>query len=309
MIRRPAITLRLRTGLAFCALAVTGQPLGAQQAPAPRVGVNHFYVIPDSATFAAMESSRFLRDTFGIFEARTTRRSDQTYTGIYWYGAQTYFEFLPPTPGRWNAGDSGLAFGTDNGADSTWIGARLAGVRGTRLVSTPITRGLDGRQVPWFLQLALASGADDAALVTWAMTYSPQFLSQWHAELPPSGSPTSRAAVLERYAAVVGAHARHGRLPFGDVSRLVIAVADPTRLRVLSECRALGLRVRVNECVMADGTRIFLVASTPGRRGVQQITFRLTGPWNGPALRTFGTSVLRLTGRSEAVWDIVPAAP
>jgi hypothetical protein len=278
----------------------------AQSPAPPRAGLNHFYVIPDSVTFRAMEASRFLRDTFGIFESRTTRRSDQTYTGIYWYGRHTYFEFLPPGPGGRRTGDSGVAFGTDDAGDSTWVRAQLASFPGDSVVSMAITRGgLHGEQVPWFRQIARAGAANDPTLVTWTMTYAPTFLTQWRADGPLT-SASSRAAVLERYAQVVNGYARRDSVPFADVRGLIIAVAPVIRARVLSECRALGWRVFGSRCVSFDGTSLTFVPATEARRGVQRIELRLRRPWPGPAMRQIGNSTLRITGATTAIWDIVP---
>src|SRR5437867_5997339 len=78
------------------------------------VALNHFYLTLDSDTYAAIESSEFLQGEFAPFERRTTVRTDKTYTGIYFYGIHTYFEFFDATksPGS-KVGDSGVAFGVE----------------------------------------------------------------------------------------------------------------------------------------------------------------------------------------------------
>src|ERR1022692_1746348 len=82
--------------------------------PAP--GLNHFYVILDHDTFTAIEQNAFLKEQFAVFEKRTTVRTDRTYTGIYFYGHQTYFEMLDATTADPNLGHGGMAFGNDGDA-------------------------------------------------------------------------------------------------------------------------------------------------------------------------------------------------
>lgn len=282
------------------ASAVVGTAAGAQ--PVPRVGLNHFYLVPDSSTFAAIDASRFLRDTLGVFEARTTRRSDQTYTGVYWYGQTTYFEFLPPGSGGREAGHSGMAWGSDNAADSAAIRRALSTVPGDSAYAVMITRGYNGEQVPWFVQTALASASRTPELSTWVMNYAGDFLARWNGAQPPfGGASASRAAVLERYAAVVSQHDKRRRVPLADVTGLTVAVSEGTRARLLRECTALGIRVSATGC-HADTFVLTLIPATASARGVVQIDLALRQAWSGPTVRRFGRSELRMETAQRAVW-------
>jgi hypothetical protein len=287
--------------LALVAALAAGAASAATAQPVPRIGLNHFFLVPDSATYAAIAASPFLRDTLGVFEARTTRRADQTYTGVYWYGTTTYFEFLPPGAGGRRPGDSGLAWGSDAAGDTADVRRALARVPRDSVQVALITRALGDVSHPWFTQTAVAGGRG-GALDSWVMTYAPDFLTTWHPTLPPAGGGASRAAVLERYAAVVGAHARRGTVPFADVLALEIAVSAPTTERVRAECAALGLAVDPTGCTTAEGFRLTLVRSSGPVMGVRRVTLRLRAPWSGPARRTFGRSTLQLTAPTQAEW-------
>ncbi|MEZ0314816.1 MAG: DUF5829 family protein, partial [Myxococcota bacterium] len=86
---------------------------GASRAGAlAALNLNHFYVTLDTATYAAIRDSKLLKEQFGVFEERTTKRGDITYTGIYFYGDQTYFEIFNPD-GKANPASNGIAFGVD----------------------------------------------------------------------------------------------------------------------------------------------------------------------------------------------------
>src|SRR5215211_6887011 len=77
------------------------------------VYLNHFFITVDSATYKVIESNNFLRGQFAASEQRTTVRTDKTYTGLYFYGTNTYFEFFDDSTSGYKLGDSGLAFGVD----------------------------------------------------------------------------------------------------------------------------------------------------------------------------------------------------
>jgi hypothetical protein len=288
----------------MCALVVAAVAVSHAQPTRPVVSLNHFYVIPDSATYAAISESRFIRDTFGIFEARTTKRADQTYTGIYWYGTATYFEMLPPGAGGRKVGDSGVAWGTDSPADTARLRTMLARIPRDSVTVNLITRGVDSGMVPWFTQTALASAGSRAALVTWVMTYAPRFLDDWFPELPPLRVAPTRDAVQERYAARVNGHARRDSVSFGDVRALRVAVTTAERTGLLAECRALGMRVTPASCHADDGFILTFVDATAAKRGVQRITMALRREWPGPRERVFGSSRLRIVAPRRAEWSI-----
>ena len=80
----------------------------------PQVFLNHFYVVLDSSTYKAIEEDTFLRRHFAVNEKRTTTNAEMSYTGLYFYGINTYFEFfdIGNSP-KDQVGDSAIAFGVD----------------------------------------------------------------------------------------------------------------------------------------------------------------------------------------------------
>ena len=76
--------------------------------------LNHCLLVLDSATFKAIERDAFLRREFAPSEQRTTNRTDISYTGLYFYGANTYFEFFDAAnQPLGKLGDCAIAFGVD----------------------------------------------------------------------------------------------------------------------------------------------------------------------------------------------------
>jgi len=123
-------------------------PFALQSAAAPRILLNHFYATVDRATYRAIAADTFLQQQFAPFEERTTVRSDSTYSGLYFYGDQTYFEFFEENQGGRKPGDAGLALGSEDPGGSAWLKAQWGKLRPS--INTMTTRQLDGSAIDWF---------------------------------------------------------------------------------------------------------------------------------------------------------------
>src|ERR1043166_8884463 len=99
------------------------------------VFLNHFFVVLDHDTYAAIDANAFLTREFAPFERRTTVRNDRSYTGVYFYGTNTYFEFFDATTQK---GTAGIAFSPE-----------MPGAIEAEVPSL-ITRKLGDAQAPWF---------------------------------------------------------------------------------------------------------------------------------------------------------------
>ncbi|MCC7153458.1 MAG: hypothetical protein IT161_02725 [Bryobacterales bacterium] len=260
-----------------------------------QVYLNHFYATVDPETYSAIENSSFIRNTFAVFEQRTTIREDRTYTGIYLYGDHNYFEFFEagkdqsPTP-------VGVAFGVEeSGALSRLAAAWKA--QGLDPALLTLTRHLDGAAIPWFLSLSPAS-EHPAVVRMWMMEYLPEFLTRWHSEVPtPSG--ISRGDVLARYRAFL----RKDQKLMADVTRISIQVPGGEDQSLKKLAGLMGCRIENREIVAADA-RIRLVPPLDSRTGVRQIVMRLRRAPSEARRFTLGASVLELLPDGRAVWNL-----
>jgi len=244
--------------------------------PAP-LFLNHVYVVPDRETYEALAACAFLRESFAVFEERETVRADLSYTGLYLYGAHTYFEFLPAGAAGLVEGSTGIALGLESAGASEVLARALEDQQvPTQLV--PITRQLDGAQVPWFRLLGVQMPTSPLNL--FVMEYDPRFLASWHAALPPSVGGIVRAAVLERYAAALDRSEWRAKAPLADVTEVRLALDEAQRERVLAVCTAGGHEVESEGdewLVRAPRFRLVLRKSVnPG--GVTGFTLRLRQP-------------------------------
>jgi hypothetical protein len=189
--------------------------------PVPVV-LNHLYTVVDRETYALLAASKFLRSEFAVSEERKTVRGDLSYSGLYFYGGRTYFEFLPPeaAPG-FAVGGTGIGLGVDAPGGNTQLERRLQ-ASGLSSLRAPVTRQLDGQQLPWFDMLALTGlGSRFNAFV---MEYDARFLRNWYGTLAPQAGGVRRAEVLERYAAALGSLEQRDRGAFRDIRRLELAL-------------------------------------------------------------------------------------
>lgn len=296
MLNRP----RALTPLFFTLLL--GVP-AAMRENIPVVGLNHLTLVPDSATFAAIEKSAFLRDTFALFAPSPSERS--TGTGIALLGRSTYVEFQPPAGGR--AWTSSLALGTDEGGALRAVARRLTSeVGAVRLDS--LMRKRDSTVVPWLYQVVASNARMDSALAVQVVEYHPRFLRGWYGAAPAASTSVARTRVLAMQATSVDSARR--RYPFLDIVAIKVAASGETENFLLAHCRAVGWRVQPTiggtACVGSD-VRLFLVpiASASSRRGVVAFTMRLasTAKLRGAEVRRFGNSTLRISRNGFATWE------
>jgi hypothetical protein len=274
------------------------------------VYLNHFFVTIDAESYKAIEASAFLRDEFAPFEQRTTVRQDITYTGSYFYGEHTYFEFFEAghSLGR-ETGASGLAFGVEAVGASPRVQARLEAALGSPVEVLPITRRVTDRDVDWFYMTVVENDPLTAVLQTWMMEYRDSFLQDWYGELKPATRGITRAEILERYAAKIGEGDKRRQKLLENVVEITLALPDTDRARLVKMCEALGYRV----VAMPSGSRLEgpqvafnLVAATSDARGITAVKFSLRHAKQGEKLYRFGHTVLQFNDDRTAVWTFQP---
>lgn len=268
------------------------------------VPLNHFFLTLDHATFREIQSSAFLRKEFAPSEERTTVRKDMTYTGLYFYGVNTYFEFFDASQekGR-KSGDSGIAFGVEQVGASRILEARAAA--DLPMQRLPVTRQLGETQVPWFFMLRPASRGLEAGISTWTMEYDTQFLARWHNEIADNNRGISRKEILQRYVAVLPD--RPPKPLLEEVLAITVA-ADPSSVELLvRQGRLFGYEVRAEgQTTILEGYdfTLRLIPETAKQHGIQQVTLQVKRqPGKAAELRFGARSVLKFHGDGTATWS------
>jgi hypothetical protein len=147
--------------------------------------------------------SEFIKNDFAHFEKRTTvANNNESYTGIYVYGENTYFEFFDESGSKNfvpRGLTSGMTFGVEKKDEFKVIQQRFKeyknGIYALR------SRELNGVQIPWFFITAVFYGKTAPDIMTWVMEYHEDFLKKWHPDLVPSSSGITRKDILMRYKA------------------------------------------------------------------------------------------------------------
>ena len=234
------------------------------------VPLNHFFLVVDTGTYQAIEGSEFLKIVFGVFEQRTTVRTDMTYTGSYFYGTNTYFEFFDvKQKEKSRVGDTGIAFGTDQPSSIQTLQKKLNW--GDPVL---ITRNLEDQQIPWFWMISPKDSPEDPGMSTWAMEYVPEFLQRWHPEIQDGQQGISRKAILAHYSNFLKQDPAKRLLK--DVIGLTIAMDEAMKTTFVRYCLAAGYLVQVtNEAVIAEGPQVNFrfIPQTESIRGIQRIDF------------------------------------
>jgi hypothetical protein len=260
--------------------------------PVP-VYLNHFYLTLVPESYKAVKESSWLKQDFAPFEERTTARNDTSYTGIYFYGRNTYFEFFEAgaASGRLR-GDSAVAFGVEE------TGA-LANMRKILPMQNTVTRRTPTGEPAWFHMGASFLGAPGTRFRTWVMEYHRDFLAQWYPELDPKDvSSLVRRNVLDRYVQKIGQSAMRDRALLKDVTSIEIALDEATRKVFVAMLQGFGYEVQ-GSTVKGPDISIRLIALNGSDPGIRKVTFSLQH--GVTAHKVFGSSELDLKGR-EAVW-------
>lgn len=269
----------------------------------PQVFLNHFYVVLDSPTYKAIEENAFLRKHFAVNEKRTTTNAEMTYTGLYFYGINTYFEFfdIGNSP-KDCVGDSAIAFGVDQPGAIKVLQKKLGPSLEPNLKS--VTRMYQGKQIPWFFMATARSLPYESGLGCWVMEYHPEFLANWNLQPGGTNRGISRNEILQRYSEVLKP-LDEPRLE--DVVGLTVAVDASDKNSLIDFCLQLSYQIerKQNEDVVAlEGPdfALLLIPATKSVRGIREITMRTRNPSEPGEEHQLGQSTLTFAG-SSAIWS------
>jgi hypothetical protein len=267
--------------------------------------LNHFYATVDTATYAAIEASHFLKERFAPFEKRTTVRNDSTYSGLYFYGDRTYFEFFEANTGDRKPGDAGLALGIEDSAGSDRLRAEWQKLRPS--ITNMVTRQLGNEPVDWFRMTSFEESRATSAvegLRLFAMQYAPGFVQRWNQTSPNT---ILQRDILIAYCAKLKLESLRERSLLRDVDRLEIALPEPgIRIRT-AQLQAAGWELRESkDAILATGPNVrVLFRFAPSILGVTQIEFTLKRA-TPPATHTLGSTTLEILASPRAIWRLKP---
>lgn len=271
----------------------------------PSVHLNHFYIVTDPATYRDILQCPFMRSQFAATELRTTTRQDMAYTGLYFYGVNTYFEFFDASnslAAKQFTGD-GLAFGVDRRGELKTVEEKLAAQ--FAFEKELITRQYNDAQIPWFHSVKLKGFPAAPAITVWLMEYQPRFLKEWNPQPQNQNQGVSREKILQRYVSVL--KDVPARPIFQDIAALTLAAKEPAREALTRLAVALGCKELpgdgATELVCAD-FKLRIVPPAGAKQGIQAFTMRLSANPGGPTGFCFGkNSRLKFHDNNLATWS------
>ncbi len=283
-------------------IATLGAALVAQKPHHNYALLNHFFVTVNSATYKAIEASALLKEEFAPFEQRTTVRNDSTYSGLYFYGDSTYFEFFEENTSDRKPGDAGVALGLPHSGGSDWLRETWQKLRPS--VTLMVTRQLDGKPIDWFRNTSFQETRADSAvpgLRVFAMEYAPGFARAWTGGAIDS---IDQGKILEGYCRKLNLMERRNSCLMKDVATITIGSPE-AGVRVRAEqLRVAGWTVREvkggMECRGPNATVQFQFAAKP--QGVTQIEFDLKRSFRQKRVEIGGSVLEAMFGGKRLRW-------
>ena len=255
----------------------------------PAVYLTHFFVALDQPSYDALRKSPEIA-SLGSIEERHTVAGEQSWSGFYIRGRQTYMEFY----GRdnlqkgENVGDGGLALAVEQSGGVAQVAASLRTEFGDQVKIEATPRTLPTGTIPWFTSTYVDPGTDEV-LAPWVMEIDPNFLTAMH-----PGAQIAKPLSREQYLAFDFKPA----LPLDNVVSLKIALNEAELTRLAKQLRLVGWTVRTqSKGFIAQGPDVKVTVSPAGAHaGIQEVDFSLRRPM--PRQQThLGTVDLVLDGK------------
>lgn len=274
--------------------------------------LNHLYLSLDTATYQAIAESDFLRNEFAVSETRTTIRSDYPdgYTGVYFYGDETYFEFFDAANSAFPLGNFGIASGFE--AEGQFETARKAlDARGGGIVR-PVDRQVDGAAIPWFTGLFGATESGYRGPSVWGMQYNDEFIQEWLGHSSELDGSILQRDFLHSYAMKLDQTELRDRALMKDVT-FIEAVLDPQYLsKCIEQFVALGWTSEeegICHLLEARNAKVLLCPVTEERGvGIYELGFSLHGNPEGPQTMQLGSSTLAFEDKTAEWRFSIPEA-
>jgi hypothetical protein len=173
-------------------LSANGQKL-------PQVNFNHFYLVIDSSDISAIQKSEFIKNKFASLILRTTKGdSVTTWTGIYLFGLDNYFEIFDSNGIGEPPGNAGIGLSVDGIGEINQLDTFLA--KKYKTETTLRVRQLDREKIPWFNELDIIDSSffSQSHIFLWVMEYRPEYFDYNHWKY--NNNKLMRATCLDQYA-------------------------------------------------------------------------------------------------------------
>jgi hypothetical protein len=257
----------------------------------PAVGLNHFYVVLDQATYDAILASDFVTEELAAADGGLghSGKPGRGAPSLYLRGRDTYIELLAPR-NRSNLpiGACGLALSPDDAGALDKLEAPLRRVAPqTQRRTVPLDAG--EHPIPWY-DIATIVAPEDARLAFWVSQYHPEFARQ-----------VLQTTSVDRHSYLARLYDPERLLENVVELSLALTASEASTLR--KQLRALGFHEKVTgDEVLLDGAGLRLHVVTQAQStgaAIVSATMALRRPTTRHL--ELGTSRIDAEGR-RAVW-------
>lgn len=267
--------------------------------------LNHLFLSVDALTYQSIYTSDFLRNEFAVSESRTTVRPDYPdgYTGLYFYGHETYFEFFDAENSTFTLNSFGIASGYETKGKLQAVYKAMESKHDVRPYQ--VGREVNGNTLDWFTTLPAHHERFRDKLVLWAMEYNDSFISNWlGADNHLQGSILQRD-VLTAYVIKLEQEEIKKSALMKDITAVDIMLEQQDLLVYSDIFVGFGWGLEtVDECYLLSSqtTTISLCPTTADAQpGIHRIMFSLNRKYDGAEQKTFGSSILKFKEKT-AEW-------
>lgn len=266
------------------------------------VALNHFYVVLDEVTFAALRDSEELRTKFAVIDTGLPKfaPAQPDSQRLYMRGQSTYMEFLGPrNPFNEPIGKVGIALGVDELVLMDDIKRAWSEALGSDARRHRVEWKRAEPPVPWYDVIQHPSTAENSQVVLWTSGYLPQFLPWLYPHRSARENGVARADFL-------APQFKPDRL-LRDVTGLTIALPAQLRDQIAKQLQALGYsKSEAGGAVVLQGGgwRLELFESAPKRTGLLSIDVSLNRETiNARSLRVGPRSIIELRPGRNGRWS------
>jgi hypothetical protein len=254
----------------------------------PPVFLSHFNIALDQKTYDALRISPEIAELASVAEKHTTA-GDDTWTGFYIYGRQTYMEFFGADnlPEGTHLGDCALALTVEEQGGLATVTGRLQKTFGKSVSVEPTSRTMPQGPIPWFTSAYVDNGLP-YALQAYFMEIDPSYLAARH-----PGARIDQPLSREQYLS----WDFHPGQALENVTVLTVALSPDESSSLATELEAVGWKVqRGAGGFLATGAAVKVrVVPAGARAGIQQVEFRLRSQVPSRTIR-LGNAELHLSG-------------
>lgn len=249
------------------------------------VFLNHVYVVVDSSTYEDIASSKFIMHEFADFiQATSSTDDDESWTGTYLSGEQTYLEILNASQrSNSNASFCGLGFCTEEVGDIENLKYLMQDQIDCNVDLVLKKRKSADTVFPWFRQIVCEKFKQNYVLDTWILEYDENYLKN----MLPDGTSEDWGITRKHYNKRYFDESRYLK----DVTGVTLALDRKNYDALVKKFQIFGYDVvkdGVRTLCKGQGIEYELVPAALSQIGVQKIKFSLLKAKEGEKLYQFG---------------------